>query len=141
MQAQVGARIGTITAIGARRAVGLPHRSREQLRQHRLVAIGNAAQTLHPVAGQGFNLGVRDCATLADELAQPGAATEALLRYERRRRADRTALIALTGTLPALFASRFAPLALARGLGLALLDATPPLRRELAQLLMFGVRS
>jgi 2-octaprenyl-6-methoxyphenol hydroxylase len=141
LQAQVGARIGAVTAIGARRAVGLPRSARERVREHRVVAIGNAAQTLHPVAGQGFNLGVRDCATLADELAQPGAADEALHRYERRRRADRSALIALTGALPALFASRFAPLALARGLGLALLDATPPLRKELAQLLMFGVRS
>jgi 2-polyprenyl-6-methoxyphenol hydroxylase-like FAD-dependent oxidoreductase len=113
----------------------------EQIHQHRVVALGNAAQTLHPVAGQGFNLGVRDCFTLADELGGAAAVTDALASYARRRQADRAAIAALTGVLPALFASRFAPLAVARGLGLALLDAAAPLRRQLAQLLMFGVRS
>ena len=141
LQAQLGARIGTVTAIGPRRAVALPRRMREQVHHHRTVALGNAAQTLHPVAGQGFNLGVRDCVTLADELAQGANCTEALARYARRRRADRAAITLLTGSLPALFASRFVPLAVARGIGLALLDAAPPLRRELAHLLMFGVRS
>jgi len=141
LQAQLGPRLGALTAIGPRRAVALPRAGRERVHQHRVVALGNAAQTLHPVAGQGFNLGVRDCATLADELAQPAAAAAALDRYARRRQADRTAIMTLTRSLPALFASRFAPLALARGLALSLLDAAPPLRRELAHLLMFGVRS
>ena len=141
LQAEVGARIGTVTAIGPRRAVALPRQRREWVHQHRVVALGNAAQTLHPVAGQGFNLGVRDCFTLADELGGAAAVTDALARYASRRQADRAAITALTGGLPALFASRFAPLAVARGLGLALLDAAAPLRRQLAQLLMFGVRS
>jgi 2-octaprenyl-6-methoxyphenol hydroxylase len=141
LQAEVGARIGEVTAIGPRRAVALPQRRREQLHQHRVVALGNAAQTLHPVAGQGFNLGVRDCFTLADELGGAATVTEALARYAGRRQADRAAITALTGGLPALFSSRFAPLAVARGLGLALLDTAAPLRRQLAQLLMFGVRS
>jgi 2-octaprenyl-6-methoxyphenol hydroxylase len=141
LQSQLGPRLGEATAIGPRRAVALPRRLREQVSQHRVVALGNAAQTLHPVAGQGFNLGVRDCATLADELARDGAAPESLARYARRRWADRTAIALLTRGLPAAFASRFAPLALARGLALAMLDATPALRREFAQLLIFGVRS
>ena len=141
LQAAVGMRIGEVTAIGPRRAVALPQRRRERLHQHRVVALGNAAQTLHPVAGQGFNLGVRDCFTLADELGGSSTVTEALARYARRRQADRTAITALTGGLPALFSSRFAPLAVARGLGLALLDTAAPLRRQLAQLLLFGVRS
>jgi len=141
LQAEIGARIGTVTAIGPRRAVALPRQRRERVHQHRMVALGNAAQTLHPVAGQGFNLGVRDCFTLADELGGATAVTDALASYARRRQADRAAIAALTGVLPALFASRFAPLAVARGLGLALLDAAAPLRRQLAQLLMFGVRS
>ncbi len=140
LQLQIGSRIGRVAAIGPRRAAPLPQRLREQVHSHRVVALGNAAQTLHPVAGQGFNLGVRDCATLADELAQDVDAPEALARYGARRRFDRTAITTLTGSLPAIFASRFAPLALARGLGLAMLDAAPALRREFAQLLMFGVR-
>ena len=141
LQAEVGSRIGRITAIGPRRAVALPQQRREQLHRHRVVALGNAAQTLHPAAGQGFNLGVRDCFTLADELGAATSVTDALARHARRRQADRAAIAALTGVLPALFASRFAPLAVARGLGLAVLDTAPPLRRQLAQLLMFGVRS
>ena len=141
LRQQIGSRIGDVTAIGARRAVALPQRRRAQVHRHRLVALGNAAQTLHPVAGQGFNLGVRDCFTLADELSGAATVPDALARYARRRQADRTAITTLTGVLPALFASRFAPLAIGRGLGLALLDGAAPLRRQFAQLLMFGVRS
>jgi 2-octaprenyl-6-methoxyphenol hydroxylase len=140
LQAEVGPRIGTVTAIAARRSIALPRRLRGQVNAHRAVAIGNAAQTLHPVAGQGFNLGLRDCAALADQLALSGTLPQALADYARRRRADRSAIAAATGTLPGLFASAWTPLALARGLGLALLDVAPPLRRELALLLMFGVR-
>ncbi len=140
LQSYLGARIGTVTAVGPRRSAPLPQRVREQVHAHRLVALGNAAQTLHPVAGQGFNLGVRDCATLADELVAGADATSALARYAARRRTDRAAIALLTDSLPAIFASRFTPLAIARGLGLALLDATPALRREFAHLLMFGVR-
>lgn len=141
LQAEIGARIGEVTAIGPRRAVALPQRRRQQVHHHRVVALGNAAQTLHPVAGQGFNLGVRDCVTLADELARATTIPDAVERYARRREMDRTAITMLTGALPAVFATRFAPLAVARGLGLALLDTAAPLRRQLAQLLIFGVRS
>ena len=141
LQAEIGPRIGTIATIGPRRPVALAQRRRERVHEHRVVALGNAAQTLHPVAGQGFNLGVRDCFTLADELDATASVPDALARYARRRRADRAAIMALTGALPALFASRFAPLAIARGAGLALLDTAAPLRRQLAHLLMFGVRS
>ncbi|MCU0764699.1 MAG: FAD-dependent monooxygenase [Burkholderiaceae bacterium] len=141
LQAQVGSRIGTVAAAGPRRAVALAQQRRERVHRHRVVALGNAAQTLHPVAGQGFNLGVRDCFTLADELQAAASVPDALARYARRRRADRAAITSLTGALPALFASRFAALAVARGAALALLDTAAPLRRELAQLLMFGVRT
>lgn len=141
LQSAVGPRLGTVTAIGPRRAIALPRRIRDQVHQHRVVALGNAAQTLHPVAGQGFNLGLRDCVTLADELGCGGASPAALSRYARRRRADRTAIALLTRALPGIFSTALAPVALARGLGLALLDTTPPLRRQLASVLMFGVRS
>ncbi len=141
LQAVLGQRIGAVTLIGARRAVALPQLMREQVQAHRIVALGNAAQTLHPVAGQGFNLGVRDCATLADEVAQtiddiPGA----LARYTRRRHLDRTAIAAATRWLPELFATRFAPVALARSVGLTALGFSAAPRRQLASLLMFGVR-
>lgn len=141
LQAVLGTRIGRIERIGPRRRHPLHQQLRERVREHRLVALGNAAQTLHPVAGQGFNLGMRDCATLADCVAAHDADVGAALRdYEARRRIDRQAIAALTRWLPAVFRTRFAPLALARSIGLAALDQSPLLRRQLAQVLMFGVR-
>ncbi len=141
LQAAIGSRIGRVERIGPRRRHPLHQRLRERVREHRLVSLGNAAQTLHPVAGQGFNLGMRDCATLAECVAAHDADIDAALReYEARRRVDRQAIAALTRWLPAVFRSRFAPLALARSIGLTALDQSPPLRRQLAQVLMFGVR-
>lgn len=141
LQAALGARIGRVERIGPRRRQGLHQQLRERVREHRLVALGNAAQTLHPVAGQGFNLGMRDCATLADCVAAHGPDVDAALRdYAARRRADRQIIATLTRALPALFRARLAPLALARSAGLVALDQSPALRRGLARLLMFGVR-
>jgi 2-octaprenyl-6-methoxyphenol hydroxylase len=139
-----GTHAARIERIGPRLHYPLHEQSRELLREHRCVWIGNAAQTLHPVAGQGLNLGLRDAAQLADALAQAHARGDdlaaALDGYERERRADRGAVLALTRRLPGLFASRAAPVALGRSLGLIALAAIPDLRRQFARLLMFGVR-
>jgi 2-octaprenyl-6-methoxyphenol hydroxylase len=141
LQDAIGPRLARITALGGDRAgYPLPARRRERLVEHRAVWLGNAAQTLHPVAGQGFNLALRDCAVLADALAGGGDVVGALALYARRRRADRSVIDSVTRLLPPLFATRAAPIAAARMAGLAALDLLPPLRRELAQLLMFGVR-
>jgi len=141
LQRAIGTRIGRIEAIGPRRRYPLTQVLREHVREHRLVALGNAAQTLHPVAGQGFNLGMRDCMTLADALAMHGDINAALTEYAARRRVDRNAIAALTRWLPQAFATRFSPIAAMRSAGLVALDLLPPLRRQLAQLLMFGVRA
>ena len=146
LQRAIGPRIGAVRAIGARRTYSLQQTLRDHVREHRVVALGNAAQALHPVAGQGFNLGVRDCVTLVDALAAAladGSAdlASALGDYEARRRLDRAAISTLTRWLPPAFATRFAPLALARSAGLTALDLLPPLRRQLAHLLMFGARA
>jgi len=141
LQQAIGPRIGKVVAVGNLHAHPLHERVRTELQSHRCVAIGNAAQTLHPVAGQGFNLALRDCASLIDCLvAHRSDAFAALADYARRRRADRAAIVAITHWLPQVFATRFAPIALARTFGLAALDLVPPLRNQLAQLLMFGVR-
>jgi 2-octaprenyl-6-methoxyphenol hydroxylase len=91
-----------------------------------------------------LNLGLRDCVTLADCIGNATAAAtdpaERLADYERLRRADRAAILALTRTAPALFATRFTPVAIGRSLALTLLSIVPDLRREFARLLMFGVR-
>jgi 2-octaprenyl-6-methoxyphenol hydroxylase len=141
IQAIIGPRIGYITRVGPRGRFPLLQLRRPRLREHRLVYIGNAAQSLHPVAGQGFNLGMRDCACLAECLAQrPDDPLAALKRYENTRKADRFAISRFTGALPGVFSSPSAPIAAARSVALAAFDLARPLRRSLSSVLMFGVR-
>jgi 2-octaprenyl-6-methoxyphenol hydroxylase len=141
----LGARLGRPTAIGARHIFPLATHRLERICEHRVVHLGNAAQSLHPVAGQGFNLGVRDCACLAEailETATGAGATadpaRALPRYRRSRMLDRRVLPALTSALPPLFAARAAPLAALRAAGLIALDLLPGPRRAFTRLLMYG---
>jgi 2-octaprenyl-6-methoxyphenol hydroxylase len=145
LRAEFGARNGEILAIRRRGRYPLLEQARDEIREHRIVHVGNAAQTLHPVAGQGFNLGVRDCVALADVIANAAAMGEDPLarlgEYERRRRGDRLAVRALTRTAPGLFATGFVPVAAARSAGLTMLSIFPDLRAEFARFLMFGVRS
>jgi 2-octaprenyl-6-methoxyphenol hydroxylase len=145
LQAEFGHANGRLRAIRARGRYPLIEQAREDVREHRVIHVGNAAQTLHPVAGQGLNLGVRDCVALADVIAAALAGGQdpitGLPDYERRRRADRLAVRTLTRTVPGFFATRFAPVAAARSLGLTMLSIFPDLRAEFARFLMFGVRS
>ena len=144
LQAALGPRIARVRALRGRAAFPLHEAARTELVEGRSVHLGNAAQTLHPVAGQGFNLAVRDARELALRIAQAvvavGDPQTALADYAMARRADRAALLALTRHMPGLFASHRWPLPLARGLGLAALTVLPPARLALARLLMFGVR-
>jgi 2-octaprenyl-6-methoxyphenol hydroxylase len=141
LQQALGPRIARVEACTPRRAVPLPQQARTHVAEHRLVWIGNAAQTLHPVAGQGLNLGLRDALTLVDCLVNSRADfPTALAQYRRRRSADRNLMRGLTRFMPPLFASRAVPVALARSLGLTAMDLVPPLRRQWARLLMFGLR-
>ena len=134
-----------LRAIRARGRYPLVEQARDDVREHRVVHVGNAAQTLHPVAGQGLNLGVRDCVALADVIAAAAASDQdpvtGLPDYERMRRVDRLAIRTLTRTVPGFFATRFGPVAAARSLGLTMLSIFPDLRVEFARFLMFGVRS
>jgi 2-octaprenyl-6-methoxyphenol hydroxylase len=141
LQRAIGPRIAQLTAMSPRRVVPLPQQVRDRIVEHRVVWIGNAAQTLHPVAGQGLNLGLRDALTLVDCLrSSRNDLPAALAHYARRRAGDRTVVRTLTRWMPPLFATRALPVAMARTLGLTAMDLLPPLRREWARLLMFGVR-
>jgi 2-octaprenyl-6-methoxyphenol hydroxylase len=108
------------------------------------VLIGNAAQTLHPVAGQGFNLGLRDAWELAEHIIARQAATLGsrvwLDGYLTRRKADRRGGIGFTHALVELFSNDLPPLRLARGTGLALLGCMPPLKNFLIRRMTFGTR-
>src|SRR5204862_5161460 len=111
----------------------------------RVLAIGNAAQTLHPVAGQGLNLGLRDAWELAQMLLDAAkeeiGAPRFLARYARSRSLDRYAGIGLTDFLVRIFSNSLPPLALARGAGVVGLVAVRPARRFLARRMIFGARA
>ncbi|HSW07880.1 FAD-dependent monooxygenase [Aquabacterium sp.] len=106
----------------------------------RVVRIGNAAQTLHPVAGQGLNLGLRDAFELVLALRDGGSVQAALRRVEWSRAPDRWAMIAATDFLARSFTWRWPGLPAARGLGLAALQALPWAKSALARQMMFGRR-
>ncbi|MDO8787507.1 MAG: FAD-dependent monooxygenase [Sulfuritalea sp.] len=139
-------RFGTrhrFTAVGPRTAYPLGLRYRPNPVGERQVWLGNAAQTLHPVAGQGFNLALRDIwelAHLAGAAADPGA-PEMLADYARGRQTDRRGAIGFTDLLIDGFAADFAPLRHARGAGLLALDLLPPLRSFVAKRMIYGARA
>lgn len=139
-------RFGTrhrFTAASPRTAYPLGLRYRQNPVGERQVWLGNAAQTLHPVAGQGFNLALRDIWELAQQLAHaedPGA-PDVLADYARGRQTDRRGAIGFTDLLIDGFASDFAPLKHARGTGLLALDLLPPLRSFVAKRMMYGARA
>jgi 2-octaprenyl-6-methoxyphenol hydroxylase len=140
-----GGRLGNFTSVGPRSTFPLSLRYGAIVPAARVLAIGNAAQTLHPVAGQGLNLGLRDAWELAQMLLDAAkeeiGASRFLARYAGGRSLDRYAGIGFTDFLVRIFSNSLAPVALARGAGLAALDALPPARRFLARRMMFGARA
>jgi 2-octaprenyl-6-methoxyphenol hydroxylase len=132
------------TAVEPRLRYPLGLRYRREPVGRRTVWLGNAAQTLHPVAGQGFNLALRDVWDLAQLLthqpADPGEAT-LLARYSSDRRLDRLGTIGFTDSLVRLFSNDNPLLRGARGAGLLALDLLPPLRHFVAKRMMFGARA
>jgi 2-octaprenyl-6-methoxyphenol hydroxylase len=139
-----GGRLGDFTAVTQRACYPLHLRYATQAAAGRLIAIGNAAQTLHPVAGQGFNLGLRDAWELAQMLrvlpAHALADARTLHRYRAARRVDRVATVGATHALVRLFSNDFFALGALRGTGMTLLGCVPPLRNFLARRMMFGAR-
>jgi 2-octaprenyl-6-methoxyphenol hydroxylase len=136
LQEALGWRIGRVTAVGRRASYPLALRRAQGMSGTRAVLVGNAAQTLHPVAAQGYNLGLRDAAALAERLAtaaDPGAAA-LLADYARARALDRRGMIAFTDGLVKLFALENPVLAGLRNLGLLAFDLLPPAKRALARL-------
>jgi 2-octaprenyl-6-methoxyphenol hydroxylase len=135
-----GAAPGVPVAVTQRSVRPLFLRVRSTRVAPRAVYIGNAAQTLHPVAGQGLNLGLRDAWQLARALAEapdPGDA-RLLARYAARRRLDARATIGVTHWLAAGFTGAAGPLRAARGLALTLLDVLPAPRRFFARRMIYG---
>ena len=142
LQERFGYRLGRFERIGRRDAYPLTLvRARESVRS-RLALIGNAAHTLHPIAGQGFNLGLRDVAALAEVVCDAHRAGRdigeagVLQQYADWRRADHPAVIAFTDGLTRLFTNPLAPVALLRDAGMLAMDLLPPAKRLFGRLTM-----
>ena len=131
---------GRIVGIAPLKHFALGLNAETSLVRGRSVRIGNAAQTLHPVAGQGLNLGLRDAYELVRVLRTEVDVDTALRRVEWARAADRWSMIAATDLLARGFTWGWPGLAAARGLGLAALQAAGPLKSLLARRMMFGTR-
>jgi 2-octaprenyl-6-methoxyphenol hydroxylase len=142
LHAHFGDRVGAFTAVANRRSFPLALEFAWPRAHERVVAIGNAAQALHPVAGQGFNLGLRDAFELSvllrDSDRDALGSREQLDDFARRRRVDRWSGIGFTHGLLAVFASAHPALAWPRGLALAALDATPGLKRFFTREMLYG---
>ena len=133
LQQAFGWRLGKMTRVGQRASYPLVLRTRSQVVSHRFAIVGNAAQTLHPIAGQGFNLGIRDVASLAEELTHGDAlgSYQQLTRYKTRREHDRQMTIGLTSSLVHLFSNDLPTLSVGRNVGLALMDNCAQLKAPL----------
>ena len=139
LDAVFAGRLGGFASIGERGTFPLRLVRARRIVGDRVVLIGNAANHLHPVAGQGFNLGMRDVACLAEavvesrrEGCEPGDAST-LERYRRWRAPDHAAVARFTDALVGIFGHRCSPVAPLRAPALAALDRTPPLKRLLAR--------
>jgi len=139
LQERFGFRLGRFVAVGRRSHYPLELRLAETQVLDRVAIIGNAAHTVHPIAGQGFNLGIRDVAMLADVLVAAHRAgrdlgTLAVLEdYEAARRRDQRTVALATDALARLFTNPLGPLRVARNLGMTVLDVLPPAKHLLAR--------
>ena len=134
------AAVGRIESVSALKRFPLGLNAERTLTDGRSVRIGNAAQTLHPVAGQGLNLGLRDAFELVQALSRNADVDAVLRRLEWQRGPDRWAMIAATDFLARSFTWKLPGAGAARGLGIAALQALAPLKSALARQMMFGRR-
>jgi 2-octaprenyl-6-methoxyphenol hydroxylase len=142
LQEHFGDRVGTFTGVGKRNCYPLRLRRAPDITMPHTVLIGNAAQTLHPVAGQGFNMGIRDAWELAqvvlDSAPDDIGSAAMCAAYRKSRRLDRNAGIRFTDGLVRLFSNDLPLLGHLRSAALTLLDRIPPAKKFVARRMMFG---
>ena len=135
IERRFGPSLGRLRPIGGRFAYPLTLVHAERYVDHRLALLGDAAHAIHPIAGQGLNLGLRDVAAMAEAIVDAQRLgldigdSLALERYQRWRRFDNLVLMAVTDSMNRLFSNDIAPLRLVRDLGLAAVNHLPPLKR------------
>ena len=144
LAAHFGSRVRRFARVSGRRAFPLALEVARNITAPRIAVIGNAAQALHPIAGQGFNLGLRDAWDLARIVVEAPkdaiGAPAMLARYRRSRERDRRAGIAFTHGLVQLFGNDRPWLRVPRGMGLMLLDTVPFAKRAFSRAMLFGMR-
>jgi len=134
-----GNRLGHVIKVGERFSYPLSLIRMPDFVQPRIAFIGNAAHTLHPVAGQGFNLGLRDVAAIAEVLTDANRCGEdpgnlqVLNRYAKWRRRDHRQAAFITDSLVKIFSTNFTPIVIARNLGLMATDILPPVKNALTR--------
>ena len=139
MTRRFGHSLGALRLMGQRWSYPLVLQHARSYHAARLALIGDAAHVIHPISGQGLNLGLKDVAALAEVLCEAAklgldcGSTEVLRQYERWRRVDNMTLVATTDGLNRLFSNDFGPLRLLRDLGLAGVHRMPPLKRLFMQ--------
>ncbi|OEF27771.1 2-octaprenyl-6-methoxyphenyl hydroxylase [Vibrio rumoiensis] len=139
LQQDFGWRLGKITRVGARGCYPLLLRYRESVVSHRSVVIGNAAQTLHPIAGQGFNLGIRDVISLAEEIQKAHKVCgdigdySVLSQYRQRRDHDRNSTMSLTSSLVNCFSNDLLAMRIGRNLGLLAMNYLPYIKQPIVK--------
>ena len=139
LQEAFGYRLGRFSRVGVRHGYPLQLLLARESVSGRVVLVGNAMHTLHPIAGQGFNLGIRDVAALADVMAsavaehRDPASTGVLDRYAQWRRGDQQGLALITDALTRLFGNRLPPVRFGRNLGLVATDLLPGVRHAIAR--------
>jgi 2-octaprenyl-6-methoxyphenol hydroxylase len=137
IERRFGDSLGRIRVLGRRWSYPLRLLHADSYTANRLVLIGDAAHAIHPIAGQGLNLGIRDVAALAEVLTDAHrlgldiGAANVLADYQRWRRFDTMALIAVTDSLNRLFSTDAAPVRLLRDVGLAAVNRLAPVKRLL----------
>ncbi|WP_239373185.1 FAD-dependent monooxygenase [Snodgrassella gandavensis] len=143
LQAVMGNRLGQLCQMGTPATFPLKLRQLNQVYSQRVICIGNAAQTMHPVAAQGLNLGVRDAETLSEILgnANPAALDNAALarKYAQTRAYDARAVVGFTHILVQLFDHAHSGLKYGQSLGMGILGAIPALRHQFTRQLVFGL--
>ena len=141
-----GDRLGRFVSAGKRSAFPLALKYATSVTTQRVALIGNAAQTLHPVAGQGLNLGLRDAYELACEIISTQSSSHEigapamLSRYRQRRQMDSSTGRMFTDSLVKIFSNENKLLKHACGIGLSTSDCMPPLKRFIARRMIFGAR-
>lgn len=139
LQCAFGYRLGKLTHVGERVCYPLQLTQANASHCHRAVLVGNANQSLHPIAGQGLNLALRDIETLCDLITRFSATQQDIggflltSEYQKQRSHDKQSVIGLTDTLVRVFSNDYWPLVIGRNLGLGLLNMLPAMKSQLAR--------